>query len=129
MKHTIHDIGVASQIGKYGDAVEASLDGRLLVLSGTPGLTEKGLPKTFEEQANQAWKNVMASRKHAGMGPEHLFKVTQYLTRSEDIKPYVAIRSKWMGDHRPASMLFVVPALVWPDILIEIEALAVAPKE
>lgn len=36
MRHTIHDIGVASQIGKYSDAVEASLDGRLLVLSGTP---------------------------------------------------------------------------------------------
>ena len=55
--HTIHDIGVAKQIGKYSDAVEVPVSGRLLLLSGTPGLTSDGhLPETFEAQAEQAWK-------------------------------------------------------------------------
>jgi len=61
MKNTIRDIGVAKQIGKYSDAVEVAAGGRTLFLSGTPGLTKDGhLPESFEEQAEQAWKNVAA---------------------------------------------------------------------
>lgn len=60
------------------------------------------------------------------MGPEHLLKVTQYLTDAKHIPAYGPIRSKWLEHHRPASMLLVVPALVWPQLLIEIAAYAVA---
>jgi enamine deaminase RidA (YjgF/YER057c/UK114 family) len=122
-----HNIGVASQIGKYSDAVEVPA-GRLLLLSGTPGLSPGGsLPETFEAQAEQAWRNVFDLLKQADMGPEHLVKVTHYLTDAKYIPAYSAIRSKWLEDRRPASMLLVVPALVWPQILIEIEAYAIAP--
>jgi 2-iminobutanoate/2-iminopropanoate deaminase len=127
--HTIHNIGVASQIGKYSDSVEA-VPGRILFLSGTPGLPPDGkLPSSFEEQADLAWRNVFALLQKAGMGPEHLVKVSQYLLRADDISVYGPIRSKWLGDHRPASMLVIVPGLVWPNILIEIEAYAVAPAK
>jgi enamine deaminase RidA (YjgF/YER057c/UK114 family) len=129
MKNIIHDIGVASQIGRYSDAVEAPSASRLLFLSGTPGLTSDGhLPESFEAQAEQAWKNILALLERAAMGPEHLVKISQYLIRSEDISRYPPIRAKWLGDHRPASMLVVIPALVRPDFLIEIEAFAVAPR-
>ena len=125
--HIVHDIGIASQIGKYSDAVEAT-PGRTLFLSGTPGLGQSGeLSDSFEEQAEQAWKNVIAVLQKAQMGPEHLVKISQYLLRPEDIRKYGPIRSKWLGEHRPASMLVVVPQLVWPKLLIEIEAYAVAP--
>jgi 2-iminobutanoate/2-iminopropanoate deaminase len=62
------------------------------------------------------------------MGPEHLVKVSQYILRAEDIRAYAPIRSKYLGEHRPASMLLIVPALVWPNLLIEIEAYAIAPS-
>lgn len=76
-KGTIHDIGVASQIGQYSDAVETTGNGRLLFISGTRGLAPDGtLPKTFEGQAEQAWKNVIAILERAGMGPQHLVKVS-----------------------------------------------------
>jgi 2-iminobutanoate/2-iminopropanoate deaminase len=127
-KGSIHDIGVASQIGQYSDAVETSASGRLLFISGTPGLTSDGrLPETFEEQAEQAWKNVIAVLERAGMGPEHLVKVSQYLTRAEDIPKYRPIRSKYLTDNRPAFMLAVIPGLVRPEFLIEIEAYASVP--
>ncbi|MGC1299694.1 MAG: RidA family protein [Alloacidobacterium sp.] len=129
-KSTIHDIGVASQIGQYSDAVEAAHPGRMLFLSGTPGLTPDGrLPDTFEGQAEEAWRNVFALLEGAGMGPEHLVKVSQYLVRAEDVPKYPPIRAKWLGEQRPASMLAIVPGLVWPNILIELEAYAVAPAE
>lgn len=126
-KNIIHDIGIAAQIGKYSDAIELPGSSRLLFLSGTPGLTTDGLlPETFEEQAEQAWKNVFALLAHADMGPQHLVKVSQYLVRPEDIPNYGPIRSKWLRDYRPASMLAVIPRLVRADFLIEIEAYAAA---
>jgi enamine deaminase RidA (YjgF/YER057c/UK114 family) len=129
-KNSIHDIGVASQIGQYSDAVETTSGGRLLFLSGTPGLAPDGkLPDTFEGQAEQAWKNVIALLENAGMGPEHLVKVTQYLTNAEDIPKYKPIRSKYLTDNRPAFMLAVVSGLVSPDFLIEIEAYAAFPNK
>lgn len=127
MNFKIHDIGVASQIGRYSDAVEAP-SGRVLLLSGTPGLSPDGtLSDTFEDQAEQAWENVFDLLKKADMGPEHIVKVTQYLTDARYIQAYGPIRTRWLKDHRPASMLLVVPALVWPNLLIEIEVYAVAP--
>ena len=35
MSHTIHDIGVASQIGTYSDAIETGPNLRWLLTSGT----------------------------------------------------------------------------------------------
>jgi len=67
--NTIHDLGIATHIGKYSDAVEAGAGRRLLFLSGTPGLTPEGkLPETFEAQAEQAWRNVFRAIESAGMG-------------------------------------------------------------
>jgi enamine deaminase RidA (YjgF/YER057c/UK114 family) len=124
----IHDIGIARQIGNYSDAVEISHTGRILFLSGTPGLTPDGkLSQDFEEQAEQAWRNVLALLELAGMGPDHLVKIVQYLVRSEDIRKYSAVRTKMLGACRPASMLLVISALARPDFLIEIEAYASAP--
>lgn len=125
----ILDIGVAKQIGKYSDAVQVPRNARWLFISGTPGLTPDGvLPKTFEEQAEQAWRNVLQLLKQAGMAPEHLVKIVQYLVRAEDIAAYGPVRSRMLGACRPASMLLVVPALVRPEFLIEVEAFAAAPE-
>jgi 2-iminobutanoate/2-iminopropanoate deaminase len=123
----IHDIGIANQIGNYSDAIEAQ-PGRMLFISGTPGLTKDGhLPETFEGQAEQAWINILEMLTRARMGPEHLVKVSQYLIRAEDIPKYKPIRAHHLGNHRPAFLLAVIPGLVRPDFLIEIEAYAVVP--
>lgn len=123
-----HDIGIAKQIGKYSDAVEVPAGGRLLFVSGTPGLSPDGdLPKTFEEQAEQAWRNVFAALENAGMRVQNLVKVVQYLVRAEDLPAHGAVRTRMLEGHRPASMLCVVAALPRPDFLIEIEAYAAAP--
>ena len=62
------------------------------------------------------------------MGTEHIVRVAQYLVRTEDIPRYRPIRSKYLGDNRPAFMLTVVNGLIWPNVLIEIEVTAVAPN-
>jgi 2-iminobutanoate/2-iminopropanoate deaminase len=125
MSHTIYDIGVASQIGKYSDAIGAGPNLRWLMTSGTPGLTAAGnLPDDIGGQAYVAWENVMGLLAKAGMTVADIVKVTQYLTRAEDIKAYAEVRTRFLGDRRPASMLLIVPQLVWPEILVEIEIVA-----
>lgn len=120
-----HDIGIAKQIGKYGDAVEVPGGARWLLTSGTPGLAADGtLPEGIAAQSELAWAHVAAMLERAGMAMGDLVKVTQYLTREADIAAYAAVRSRFLGPARPASMLLVVPALVRPGFLVEVEVVA-----
>jgi 2-iminobutanoate/2-iminopropanoate deaminase len=125
MSHTIHDIGVATQIGRYSDAIESAAGMRWLHTSGTPGLSLDGeLPADIEGQAEIAWTHIVAMLKRANMTTADLVKVTHYLTRAQDIPGYVKVRSRFLGDVRPASMLLVVSELVRPGMLVEVEAIA-----
>ena len=50
--NTIHEIGIANQIGRYSNGVEVTNSRCLLFVSGTPSLTTQGhLSNVFEEQA------------------------------------------------------------------------------
>lgn len=125
MYHTIHDIGVANQIAAYSDAIEVSPNLRWLLTSGTPGLSIGGnLPKDISGQAELAWEHVVHMLERAGMTVADIVKITQYLTRAEDIPAYGNVRSRFLSDVRPASMLLVIPELVRPEFLVEVEIVA-----
>ena len=130
MEHKIHDVGVAGQIGNYSDAIETASSLRWLHTSGTPGLAKgKQLPKDITSQAELAWAHIMHMLKNAGMTVEDIVKVTQYLTRTDDIASYVKVRSQFLGNVRPAFMLLVVPQLIWPEVLVEIEVIAASSTQ
>ena len=125
MSNTSLDIGVARQIGSYSDAVVAPANSRWLFTSGTPGLGLDGaLPGDIAGQAELAWGHIVEMLKQADMSVADLVKVTHYLLRADDIAAYVKVRSRFLGDARPASMLLIVPELVRPEFLLEIEACA-----
>ena len=125
MAHKIHDVGVAKQIGSYSDSIETAPNLRWLYTSGTPGLSEKGdLPNDISGQAELAWEHIIRILKQADMTAADVVKVTQYLTRADDIPAYAKVRSRFLGDVRPAFMLLVVPQLVWPSLLLEVEVIA-----
>ena len=128
MSHRALDVGIARRIGKYSDAILVEPNVRWLVSAGTPGMAPDGTtPEGITAQAEQAWKNILAMLEQAEMGVQNLVKVTHYLVRQQDIEPYVRVRAKYLGDARPASMLLIVPALVRPEFLVEIEATAAKP--
>jgi enamine deaminase RidA (YjgF/YER057c/UK114 family) len=125
MSHTVQDIGIASQIGAYSDAIEVEPDVRWLLTSGTPGLTRAGeLPNDISGQAELAWQHIGHMLERAGMAVSNIVKVTQYLTRAEDIPIYSNARTRYLGSARPASMLLVIPQLVRPEFLLEVEIVA-----
>lgn len=129
MTHKTFDLGVASQIGAYSDAVETGPNLRWLFTSGTPGLETDGklLPDIIG-QAEIAWKHILHMLEQAGMAVEDIVKVTQYLTRAEDIVAYAAVRKRILGGVKPAFMLLVVPQLVRPEFLLEVEVIAARGK-
>jgi 2-iminobutanoate/2-iminopropanoate deaminase len=107
MTRTLHDIGVASQIGNYSDAIEAKPNLRWLMTSGTLGLSVSGdLPKDIAGQAELAWQHVIGLLKKADMTVADIVKVPQYLTRADDIAAYA--RSA-----RAFSARFAPPRCCW----------------
>ena len=123
------DAGVASQIGHYADAVRIPAGYEQVLVSGTPGLTPDGhLAPDIAEQSEQAWRNVSAILEKAGASLSDIVSIRQWLTNADDIASYVAVRSRFIS-HQSASMLAVIPQLVRPDFLIEIEVVAaIAPQ-
>ena len=129
MPHKPHNIGIAAQIGAYSDAIETAPNMRWLFTSGTPGLETTGdLPTDITGQAELAWKHMLNILNHH-MTIADIVKVTQYLTRPEDIPAYAKVRSRILGDARPAFMLLVVPQLVRPEFLLEVEIIAAKAEE
>ena len=125
MAHKIHNIGIAAQIGAYSDAVETGPNLRWLLTSGTPGLQMNGdFPSDIAGQAELAWKHILRMLARAEMTVADVVKVTQYLTRAEDIPAYSKVRTRFLGEARPASMLLVVSQLVRPEFRVEVEIIA-----
>src|SRR5262249_61062040 len=99
-----------------------------IVLPGPPGLDRNGnIPAHFADEARQAWRNVAAILEQAGASISDIVSIRQYLTREEDIKTYVAVLNQ-MVTHEPAGMLLVAKAMVWPEIHVEVEAVALVPS-
>jgi enamine deaminase RidA (YjgF/YER057c/UK114 family) len=122
--------GWASPRG-YANGVAA--EGRLVFVAGQVGWNPQGLFETddFVAQTEQALLNVVAVLRAAGAAPEHLVRMTWYVT---DKATYVARQSETgqvyrrvIGRHFPAMTLLVVAGLLEDRALIEIEATAVVP--
>ena len=123
-----YDAGFSHQIGRYADAIRVPADHDQIVVSGTPGLDDNGnIPADFADEARQAWRNVAAILDKAGASISDIVSIRQYLTREEDIKTYVAVQ-KEMIMHEPTAMLLVPTAMVWPEIHVEVEAVAFVPS-
>ena len=106
LHNIVHNVAVTSQIGSYSDAIEVPPGARWLLTSGTPGLAlDGGLPADINGQAELAWGHIINTFKSAGMTVNDLVKVTHYLLHERDVPDYVKVRSRFLGDARPASML------------------------
>ena len=109
--------------------------GRVLAISGQIGWNERNelVSPGFLEQALQALRNIVAIVKAAGGGPEHLTRLTWYVTNSDEYRQ--ALRAlgagyrEIIGTNYPAMTLVQVAALLEQGARVEIEATAVIPDE
>ena len=119
--------GQLPPVSHYCHVVRA---GNLIWVSGSVGVRSDGsIPEDAGEQMEVALANIDACLRAAGAGPEHVVKVNVYLTDINDRAKVNPPRQRYFGDHRPASTLVGVTALVLPALKVEIEATAVLARE
>jgi enamine deaminase RidA (YjgF/YER057c/UK114 family) len=116
----------------YANGVDAT--GRIVFVAGQIGwdpVTCAFETDDFVGQVSQALRNVRAVLGEAGAGPEHLTRVTWYITdRAAYLADTRAIGRAWresFGRHYPAMTLVVVAGLLEERAKVEIEATAVIP--
>ncbi|MCA1376121.1 MULTISPECIES: RidA family protein [unclassified Bradyrhizobium] len=111
-------------VGGYCMGLELKQHRRLLFISGqVPETSDGTVPDGFEAQCEQAWRNVREVLAAAGLGVEHLVKVTTFLTDRSQVVTNRAIRRAMLGEHQPALTVVVVET-VDSKWLLEIEAIA-----
>jgi len=85
----------------------------------------------FVLQTAQALRNVLAVLQMADAGPQHMVRMTWYITDRETYTSRLpeigAVYRDVMGKHFPAMTCVVVKALVEERALVEIEVTAVVP--
>ncbi len=119
---------VCPPVGLYSQAILTVGAGRWLHISGQIGVRPDGkLAEGFSEQADVAWSNVQAILRAADMDVADLVKVVTYLTDVDNMPAFGPVRTKYLGDARPASTLVIVKSLARPDWFVEIEAVAFKP--
>ena len=114
----------------YSHGIEAS--GRLVFTAGQIGWDASGaLADGLPAQVRQTLANVLAVLAEAGAGPEHVVRLTWYVTSREE---YLAAAREIgeayrdvMGRVYPAMAVVAVAGLVEADAKVEIEATAVVP--
>lgn len=108
--------------------------GRVLFVAGQTARgsqSEADLPPGFVDQFAAALEHVITVVRQAGGGPEHLGRLTLYVTDidayRDNLKPLGEVYRRHMGRHYPAMALVAVSSLVDPTAQIEIEGTAVLP--
>lgn len=86
----------------------------------------------FLAQSRQALQNIVAVLAAGNARPEHVVRLTWYVTSAEQYrqsaKELGAVYREVMGNHYPVMTAVQVGALMEPDALVEIEATAVLPE-
>lgn len=115
----------------YANGIKAS--GNFVVTGGQIGWNSECVFEThdFLGQVRQALANVVAVVREAGGGPDHIVRLTWYVT---DIEAYRAclkdlgpVYRGVMGRNFPTMTLVQVAGLVEREALVEIEGTAVVP--
>jgi len=118
--------------GGYSHGISAS--GRYISIEGQIGWDEAGdlAGDDFTSQAAQALRNVVTVLREGGGAPEHLVRLTWYVTDKAEYREAGRALGNFyreiIGNHYPAMTLVEVSALLEDGAKVEIEATAVVPE-
>ena len=120
---------VAEPISHYTDGVEA--DGFLYISGMLPVNAAGELVGSVDviRQTEQVLDNVGAVLRSTGATFDDVVRVGVFVRDMADRELIDTVRRRYFGDARPASTLVEVSALAHPGALIEIEAVALLPRQ
>ncbi|MDQ6619924.1 MAG: RidA family protein [Pseudomonadota bacterium] len=115
----------------YANGIAAS--GRFVFVAGQIGWDETGklVSDDFLAQSRQALSNIVTVLAQAGASPEHLVRLTWYVTDKREYldsgRELGRVYRELIGAHYPTMTAVQVVALIEDGARVEIEATAVVP--
>ena len=121
--------GMSEPVSHFTHVVRA---GRLVFVSGCVATDGQGRlvgGADIVAQARQVHENIKRCLAAAGASFADVCKVTVFLRNVGDREKVNTVRKEYFGASRPASTLIEISQFVRPELLIEIEAVAVLPEK
>jgi 2-iminobutanoate/2-iminopropanoate deaminase len=126
MPRIINPRSIAPPASHYAHGIVHSGRSRRLLISGQVGIAIDGTPAAdLPGQMEQAWDNLEAVLREAGMAVQDLAKIVVYATVPGSVGIYRTIRDRRLGGHLVAATYLEVAALASPAYLVEIEGEAI----
>jgi reactive intermediate/imine deaminase len=116
----------------YTHIVEVTGPVRTIYISGQIAFDKDGKiigAGDMKAQAEQVFKNLQAALTAAGATFADVVKMNSYITDMSKVQAVRDVRAKYFGDATPASTFVQVAGLVRPELLLEIEVIAVVPAK
>ncbi|RTB44206.1 RidA family protein [Pseudomonas aeruginosa] len=108
-------------------------NGRLMFLSGHVPMEANGtVPPDLDAQLEQVFQNLGATLEAAGATPRHLARITIYVRdfQPDQLPTIRRARDRFINQEKPpASALIGVAELFHPNVLVEVDAVAVLPPD
>ena len=120
---------IAPPFARYAHGVELPAGQRLVRTSGQLGMVDGAVPEGSEAQAGICFANILAILGEAGMGADHVFHLSAFVTDRSHMAGYMAARDAFIGARAalPSSTLMIVSGFTRPEFVVEVEAWAAAP--
>lgn len=110
---------------RYAHAVKV---GNMLFIAGQPArdknfnIVGKG---DIAVQTAQVFENIKSIVEEAGGTMENIVALTTYFTNIKDFPKYREVREKYIKPESVAATTMAVTALVHPDMIVEVEGIAI----
>jgi enamine deaminase RidA (YjgF/YER057c/UK114 family) len=123
----IHNPTALGTPAAYSHGIEVPSSARTLYIAGQIGMKDgKVVAGGIAGQTRQAFENLEAILAAAGMKLSNIVKTTVFLTDPANYGEFGKVRTEMLGATKPASTLVYISGLVMPELLVEVEAIAVA---
>jgi 2-iminobutanoate/2-iminopropanoate deaminase len=112
----------------YTHVVEVTGPAKTVYIAGQIAFDKEGKvvgAGDMAAQAEQVFKNLQAALEAAGAKFSDVVKMNTYVTDMSKAPAVREVRARYFGQTAPASTLVQVPALARPELMLEIEVIAV----
>lgn len=121
--------GARTVYGPSGNLSAAIRVGDMVYASGQLGTSRQNPDTTIQGQTRLALENTKRVLEGAGTNMQNVVKCTVFLTRAGDFQNMNQTYREFFPANPPARSTVIVAALVQPTALVEIECMAVMPKQ